>query len=98
MTDIPVHVVSMRVSRLFRKLIDLELAGKRDSDWERYSATLTSIALGLKREPREMEPLHLERGEGEAPRWVRRYPELAYLFDKAAAYPQYARFHHRKSA
>jgi hypothetical protein len=59
-------------------LIDLELAGQRDVQWNKYSAILNDIGYRLRL---DCCPVHLERET--APEWVAREPELNFLRGRA---------------
>jgi hypothetical protein len=52
--------VPLKVSRAFRRFLDIELAGDRELKRDAYSHIMADLAFRLKLEPWEQTPLYLE--------------------------------------
>jgi hypothetical protein len=69
--------------RAFRRLIEIELAGSRESDQRKYNDIAHDMAFWMRLSPHEVSPLNLA-GELPPP-WVAAIPDLAFLWERGAA-------------
>jgi hypothetical protein len=89
--------VPLKVSRAFRRLLDIEMAGDRERKRQTYCDIMMDLAVWLKLESYEQTPLGLDNRA--PPECVLRYPLLLLMWERAhLAYLKYARFHTKKSA
>jgi hypothetical protein len=72
--------VPLKVERAFRILGDIELAGSRERERDKYNAIISDIGVWLELRPDELTPLNLDRET--APPWVKRFPELAFYWER----------------
>jgi hypothetical protein len=75
MKDLP-----LKVTRQFRRLLDIEMAGDRERKRDTYSTIMYDLAIWLHRDLYELTPLHIENEH--PPAWVD-HPMLALMFDRA---------------
>jgi hypothetical protein len=73
--------VTQKVIRAFRSAIDIELAGNREKDQQRYRDILYDIAVWLDLETHEWCPLYLDNNV--APEWIGPFDELHFLWARA---------------